>query len=253
MEASLIDGLYHLEAVHWWFCARREILLSVIDRYTENNTLDGKRLKVCELGCGTGLMLRHLETDRHAEVWGMDQSERAVALARRRGLANIRQGALPGQVPFAGSDFDVVLVLDILEHIEDDQTSLARAAELLRPNGVLVCTVPAYNFLWTAFDAVHGHRRRYCRGTLRPLFERAGLRLELFTYFNTLLFPVALLQRLWARAAGRDPTGAILAIPASPLNRLLYLLFRTEKHLILRFPLPFGLSLLGVARPEKRS
>jgi len=243
MDSQLIEQMHAIGEHHWWFQARQQIILALLRRYERRQG----PLTACDLGCGTGQMLKALAAQAFITC-GMDPAPEAVEFARRRGAGDIRQGHLPDQIPFAGRHFDLVLLLDVLEHIVDDAAALARAAELVGRDGLLICTVPAGKFLWSARDARHGHQRRYNRAGLQRLFANRGLRIEKLSYFNTLLFPIAVAHRLLARLGGFDAAATDLAVPPRLVNQLLATLFATEKHLLSHANLPCGLSLLCLAR-----
>lgn len=173
-------------------------------------------------------------------------SPQAIALARGRGAADIAEGALPDGIPFEGCTFDVVAALDVLEHVGPDRAALRALGARLRPGGLLVATVPAFRFLWSGHDTIHHHRRRYRRAELAALVRAAELEPLVLTYFNMLLFPPIAALRLLARLFGR--TGGDDALPGRLLNRALEAVFGLEQHLVGRVPLPFGVSLLVIAR-----
>ncbi len=173
-------------------------------------------------------------------------SPRAIAFARGRGLGDIAEGTLPDGIPFDGRTFDLIAALDVLEHVGSDRAAVQALGARLRPGGLLIATVPAFRFLWSGHDAIHHHRRRYRRVELSALVREAGLEPLVLTYFNMLLFPpiaaLRLLARLFGRAGGDD------ALPGRLLNRVLEAVFGLERHVVGRIPLPFGVSLLVIAR-----
>ena len=137
-------------------------------------------------------------------------------------------------------------MLDVLEHLDDEAAALAAARGALAPAGVLVVTVPAYAWLWSGHDVALGHRRRYTAARLRAAVAATGFRVTRVTYFNTLLFPVLALVRAAKRLRGDAshdlrPAGGALGGRARALLCL-------ERHLVPRMRLPYGSSLLLVAR-----
>jgi SAM-dependent methyltransferase len=159
----------------------------------------------------------------------------------------VRDGTLPDRVPFAPESFDLVAMLDVLEHVDDDVGSLKAVAERLVRGGRLVLTVPAYRFLWSRHDELHHHKRRYRKEGLLAVARAAGLEPEYVSYFNTLLFPLVAAKRLAGRLLG-DSGKADDEMPPAGLNRLLGAVFAIERHLLGRVALPFGVSLVMVAR-----
>jgi trans-aconitate methyltransferase len=182
------------------------------------------------------------------EVEGVESSERALAHCRRRlPEARIHQGHLPDGIP-TGARFDLVTAFDVLEHLEDPVTTLRALREVMAPGGALVCTVPAFQFLWSGHDVVNQHHRRYTRPTLRAHLEAGGFELTHESYFNALLFPAVAAVRLFRKLVPERTPGSDLDMPPAPLNRLLAALLSSERHAAARTTVPFGVSLLAVAK-----
>ena len=244
MEAELFDEMWQVEQSHWWFVARRRIVESLVERYSPDNTDRPMRLR--ELGCGTGGNLAHWNK-RH-EVFGMDNSRRALEYASKRVGARVELGALPDDVPFEPSSFDVVLMTDVLEHIEDDVNSVQVAMSLLQKNGIFVATVPAHQWLYSPRDAHHQHFRRYAKKDFTRLFQFPGVEVEYLGFYNSLLFPPAAIVRMASKLFGRDAQPGDLQVPFGLLNKTLTGIFSLERKLLGRVPLPTGLSLITVVR-----
>ncbi len=254
MEAPLFDELYRIEQQHWWFVARRRIINSLVNRYAHQTTQ--QPLKICELGCGTGGNLASWAEQGH-DVVGMDASEKALDYARQRLGDRVKLGRLPDQVPFREESFDVILMADVLEHVQDDAASVRAALALLRTGGILVSTVPAHQWLYSPRDAQHHHFRRYSKPGLRQILTSPSTTIELLSYYNSVLFPVAAVARLWSRLAPPRPatagsTEGDLRILPTPVNQGLTQVFAAERHLLGRMPLPPGLSLVSVVRKQAR-
>jgi SAM-dependent methyltransferase len=238
-----VDPAYvaaHIEAspTHWWFRGRLAIIASCLRR-----ALPQRAGRVLEVGCGTGDVLAVL--GEFGETIGVEPHPELAAVARRRGL-DVRAGGLPGDLGVPAGWADVVLLLDVIEHLDDDLAALGAARRLLTPGGLLVVTVPAYAWLWSGHDVQLGHRRRYTAQALARLAAAAGFRVERLTHFNTLLFPAVVLRRLWKRVR-RDARHDLDHTPPR-LNAWLERVFALERHLAPRVSLPFGASLLMLAR-----
>ena len=108
---------------------------------------------------------------------------------------------LPG---VADGAYDLVAILDVIEHIDEDVAGLQRAGRKLKPGGRILITVPAFPWMWSAHDVVNHHKRRYTRRTLKALVADAGLKLEMMSWFNSLLFPLAAAARLAGRLIGKE-------------------------------------------------
>jgi SAM-dependent methyltransferase len=157
---------------------------------------------------------------------------------------------LPDQVHLLDGHYDLIVLLDVLEHIEDDRGSLRVLREKLAPGGMMVVTVPASPWMWSAHDVAHHHKRRYTARTLRAVFDAAGLRVRHMSHFNTLLYPLIAAARIVGRLRHRE--GSDEAMPSPLVNGLLRHVFAAERHWVTRGALPFGVSLLAVVDPVER-
>jgi SAM-dependent methyltransferase len=229
-----------LDSEHWWFAARRQILDSVIRRTVR----PPPRGRILEIGCGTGHNLDMLSTFGSVEATELNDSARELA-GRRLGRA-VEAASLPDLSVFANSSFDLIALLDVLEHIADDRQALEAILLLLKPGGKLLVTVPANPWMWSAHDVTHHHYRRYRKRQLRELAQSAGFKVDLLSPFNTLLFPAVAAARLGGKLTGRE--SADDSFPSRPVNKLLRSVFSLERFLVGRVPFPFGVSLVAVFR-----
>ena len=242
MDAALWDAVARVERRHWWFRARRDILASLLSRRLASGA------SVLDVGCGTGYVLERLAES--FDAWGVEPE----AAVRARAGARTRKRIVPGSAgdfsALGDRRFDAVLLLDVVEHIEDDVAALRAAATMLAPGGFLLATVPAFPSLWSSHDERNGHHRRYTRDLFRSRLAAAGLIPVLLTHFNARLFPVAVAHRLlsWHRSRASERE---LALPAERTNELLYRVFAGEARGIER-GYPFGLSLVAIAEPSPR-
>lgn len=239
MDRSLRDALAAVEDRHWWFEGRRRIVAAVLASMDR-----GSDTRLLEAGCGNGANLGMLA--RFGLVSAFEPDAGDLERASRRGAARVCPGSLPDSVPFEGERFDVIAALDVLEHVDDDRAALAALAPKLADGGRLVITVPALPWLWSAHDESNHHRRRYTRLSLRDALREAGFLVERITYFNTILFLPVAIARTLGRRFRLDTAGT--GMPAGPLNRLLTGIFAAERRVVVRRSLPFGVSLLAVAR-----
>jgi SAM-dependent methyltransferase len=146
----------------------------------------------------------------------------------------------------ADERFDLIALLDVLEHVADDRAALKSIRTKLKPGGKLLVTVPGNPWMWSAHDVSHHHHRRYRRGELKSVAKDAGLEVDFLSPFNSLLFPPIAAARLAGRLLGRE--SADDAMPPALVNRLLRAIFGLEAALIGRVPFPFGVSLAAVLR-----
>ncbi len=243
MDPALFDRFAEVERTHWWFLARRRILLELVAQYLRPGE------SVLDIGCGTGFVLE-AATQRY-KACGVDPSPQAVAMCRERGLDRVCQGSANDLSMIPEGCFAGAFLLDVLEHLDNDLEALQRARDVLAPGGVVFVTVPAFKALWSRHDVVNQHRRRYTRQELDGLLHAAGFEVLRSSYFNTRLFPAAALSRLAFRALGWDPL-LQLQVPAPWLNRALCRVFEGERLRLSspnpRAPYLFGLSILAVGR-----
>ena len=240
MDRKTYDRMRELQAAHWWFAARREILAAEIARLPLPGPSD-----ILEAGCGPGGNLGMLSRFGAVQAIEPDEASRSYAAAQS-GLT-VRAGFLPDDLPAFERPFDLVAAFDVIEHVNDDAGAVRALADLTAPGGFVIATVPAGPWMWSAHDAAHHHKRRYRLPVFRALFEDAGLRLRRATHFNTLLFPPIAAVRLLRTVTGREGCDGD-AVPPAPLNRLLTGIFGAERALLRLADLPFGVSMLVIAQ-----
>ena len=240
MDRAVFDRMAELDQQHWWFTARRRILAEVIRRIVRPPTA----ARILELGCGTGHNLDMLGAFGTVEASELDDHARELA-AKRLGRA-IEAAALPDLSRFPADSYDMIALLDVLEHVVDDKGSLAAIFTRLKPGGALLLTVPANPWMWSAHDVAHHHHRRYRKTDLAALARAAGYEIDLLSPFNTMLFPLIAGVRVLNKVRGHD--SADDALPAKSVNSVLDRLFGFEAGLIGRLPFPFGVSLVAVLR-----
>lgn len=230
-----------LEREHWWWSFRRGIVLGELERLFRGAE---DRPRVLDVGCGAGMNLRAL-AGRY-ECQGLESDARLVSAARRNSGVPVLQGGLFDRDAGPEDAFDAVLLLDVIEHIDDDRAALRAAASRARPGGWVVINVPAMRWLWSVHDEVNEHRRRYERGDLSRLILECGLELVSARYWGLLLAPAAWLAR--ARRGDRAAAGYRVAIPPRWVGRLIEAVLKLEWRALSLLDAPFGLSLLAVAR-----
>lgn len=239
MDRAIYDRMAEIDGAHWWFTARRRIIATLIE--ARGGLRKGAR--ILEVGAGTGSNIALLQ--RYGTVDALEPDDAARALASARTGVTIQGGLLPGGVTLDDGAYDLIVLLDVLEHIPDDFGALEELRRKLAPGGRLMVTVPASPWMFGAHDVAHHHHRRYTARTLRQVFERAGFRVSYVSHFNTLLFPLIAGARLLSKVTKRE--GGDDAIPPKPLNRLLDGVFGAERHWLARSSLPFGVSLALIA------
>ena len=239
MERRVYERMAEIDRDHWWFVGRRKILTALIERFRPKTG----PLRILEVGCGTGSNIAMLQQFGTVDAVEPDDRARAFA-AKRTGIA-IKGGYLP-EVPLEDSYYDLIVLLDVLEHIPDDRAALIALRPKLRPGGRLLLAVPAMPGLWSGHDIAHHHQRRYTAETLEAVVRAAGFRKVHRAAFNTLLLPAIVGVRWLNRLLGREG-GDEDRIPPRLVNRMLGLLFGAERHAAVRGLFPAGVSLALVA------
>ena len=242
MDRIVYDRMAAHDSTHWWYRARRDILSDYLGRYGGLP----KDARILEIGCGTGHNLPMLAKFGSVEAIEIDPAARGIASERLgRPVGDAPLPELPGVERGA---YDLVAVLDVVEHIEDDVAALAAMKSLLKPGGKILIAVPAHQWMWSAHDVVNHHHRRYSKKTLAAAIERAGLTPKKLRWFNSLLFPAAVAARVAGKLTGRDDSDD--SPPAKPLNAVFEAVFRLERHLVGRVPMTPGLSIVTLAVPR---
>ena len=242
MERDVYRSMRELQRDHWWFQGRRRIVSALVDSL---GLPAGAR--ILEAGAGSGGNVDMLR--RHGEVSAFEMDEEAASYCTADTGVACALGTLPQANPFEGNArFDLVVALDVLEHIEQDVESLRSLGACLAPDGRLLLTVPAYPWLYSGHDLIHHHRRRYTRRSLERAVGAAGLRVHRVGYFNTAVLPVVVALRLGSRLLRRPPASDA-SLPGARVNSLLARLFGSEAAIVRRRGFPAGLSLFLVAGP----
>ncbi|MFL6731806.1 MAG: class I SAM-dependent methyltransferase [Sphingomicrobium sp.] len=240
MERVIFERMAEQDQHHWWFVARRRILAEVIGRVVR----PPKRARVLEVGCGTGHNLAMLGRFGKLDACELDAIARGMA-SDRLGRP-VLEARLPDLSMFKAGSYDLIALLDVLEHVPDDMGSLKEIRKLLKPGGALLLTVPANKWMWSAHDVAHHHFRRYAKGELQRLLTGAGFEVQLHTYFNSLLFPAVAAARIVGKLRGSETADD--AMPGARVNGILERVFGIEASLIGRIRMPFGVSLIAVVR-----
>jgi SAM-dependent methyltransferase len=244
MDKSVYNTLSNVADQHWWRRGKLAIL---------HNVLSGLNIPenahILEAGCGIGGYLPLLA--QFGTVKAFEPSEFATPhLANFKSIAEIETGSLPDDIPFTEDSFDLIAAFDVLEHVKDDQAALCNMRKRLRPDGLLLLTVPAYQWLWTRnADELQHHFRRYSRKGLNKVCDSANLEVISSSYFNTFLFPLAAMARLIDKMTDRGLSQIGDHLPV--YNEIFKKVFSSEKLLIPSPGFPFGLSILTLAKRKK--
>jgi len=252
MRRDLYSESFLQETYYWWHLAKQELVIYLIKKYADN-----RKIKILDLGCGTGAMLARLKP--FGRVYGLDNSQLAVRLCQKRGLKNVsRHNMEQAPLPFSNKQFDVVLALDVIEHIRYPEKVICEVRRILKQNGFFIITVPAYKFLWSYWDVILGHSTRYNKKSILALLRPNGFHPLFVSYFHTLIFIPSILIRLVKQTIYNKTTKSsreeihsdFIPLPKW-LNALLLVVAGLERQILTKVPLPLGLSLITICQKEK--
>ncbi len=240
MDRDVFERMAEVDGHHWWFVARRRIIAQFLQTHLSRGNAP---LRILEIGCGTGSNLAMLKGFGDVEAIEPDSGARRVALDRFD--ISIGDGMLPYGLDVPDGSYDLVVMLDVLEHIEDDAAALEQVKRKLKPGGRLLLTVPAMPWLWSSHDEAHHHFRRYTARGLVNALTAARYTIHHHSHFNTLLFPMICAARCIGWLTGRK--GGDDAMPGALVNKVLGAIFASERMIVSRRSLRVGVSMLAFA------
>jgi len=234
--------MFRLENFYWWFVVRRQLLEYLLKQAVPKIAMP----TILDVGCGTGANAAVLS--KFGRVICTDFAPEALSFSRRRGVNRLIRSRIEA-MGVADESFDVVTALDMLEHTDDDLVAMAELWRVTKRGGMLIITVPAYGFLWSEHDEALHHRRRYAAHELRNKLTRAGFEVERISYFITFLFfpilAMRILQNIFKKSV--HPKTSHIILPRW-INSLLIGILSLERLLLKLINLPFGVSLVCLAR-----
>jgi SAM-dependent methyltransferase len=242
MESIEYQRMYDVEDHHWWFQGMQAITRCILDRRLPA----APARRILDAGCGTGAAMSNF-LPGYGEVIGFDISPFAVHWCKVRGLANLALASVM-QIPFASASFDLVTSFDVIVVLESDTRTVGEFFRVLRPGGHLVVRVAAYDWLRGQHDLNVLTAHRYTAAEVRRLLRRAGFEVIHLTYANTFLFPLAAGKRLLEKLWPPPPDASDFTFAQGRLNRLFRRILSSEGPLASRSGLPFGLSIIALAR-----
>lgn len=243
MERSYYEQYYHLERNHWWFVIRSRIIKELINKYNNQES----RLRILNVGIATGATTFMLES--FGDVVSSEYDAETCAFVEKEIGLEVIQASVT-DLPFESNSFDMVCAFDVIEHVEDDTRAILELERVLKPEGLMVITVPANMSLWSEHDLINHHFRRYEKKGLSMLLSGTKMKNLYLSYYNTLLFPAIKIAR-WLntfKTKEEKPKSDFDIHTPTWLNNILGFIFSLEIPLLKKIKFPFGVSLILLAR-----
>jgi len=244
MQKASFQTTYDNEKTYWWYQARADIVEHIFARIAGTVPRE-----ILNIGCGTGFISRRFE--KFGQVLSLDYSADALQFCAANRLDALAQ-ASGVSLPLKTESFDACLALDVIEHIREDTLAVQEISRVLKPGGLLLATVPAFQWMWSKMDEL-GHFRRYTKSRFGELLKNAGLKPLIFSYYSFFLFPLAVPHRFYERLfkTKMEAGDFIPPLPAS-INKMFYHIFRWERVWLGYLSFPFGLSILALAEKTRK-
>ena len=243
MDKSYELKYHKLEEDYWWFVGHRDIIYKLINNYDKN-------AKILEIGCASGSLLKLLEIKGFKNIYGIDISEEAIKLCKKKGIRNCYvMDAV--NMKFKDEEFDLIIAADVLEHIKDHSIALNEWKRVLKKNGKMIVFVPAFKFLWSDHDDINHHYRRYSKGELVKALNDSNFNIIRSSYWNFFLFfPVGLfriLKRSFKIRNKNEKKDQLYELNPF-INKIFIGLLKFENSLIMMLNFPIGVSVFVIAK-----
>jgi SAM-dependent methyltransferase len=237
MDKSYEQKYHLLEEYNWWFVARRQTVLSFIEKYPKDT-------RILDIGCSGGILLKVLKAKGYTDITGIDFSPEAIEQCKKNGLNNVF--VMDAHYPeFKDEAFDLIISSDCLEHLKDDELALKSWNRILKRGGQVVIFVPAFMSMWSEHDIINHHFRRYTKRELVSKSVNAGFNVEKSSYWNcALFFPAYVYRRLQQMSRNKKAPKDDLGDFSPFLNNLLTFWMRVENVFFKSLGLPVGLSVM---------
>lgn len=247
MDPREYELMYRVEDRHWWYRGMASITRAVITQWVK----PAVQIKILDAGCGTGAAMTTYLAE-FGEVTGVDLYSQALEFSRKRNASRLARASVLN-LPFASASYDLVTSFDVLYErgVSDEVAALREFSRVLRGDGKVLLRLPAYDWLRGRHDVRVYTRRRYTAGLVRRMLSESGFVVEHLSYANMFLFPLAVLKRLGERfnSSGKDDSD--LSMDAGLLNSIFESILTSEAGLVSRVSLPYGLSVIAIARKSK--
>lgn len=241
MQQKEQEHYSELGGEYWWLGGKYNIICDLLLRHLSRKK--GDNFRILDAGCGPGNMYERLA--RFGEVHGTDFSEAGIFLARGKGYSSLTASPLH-RLPYRDNFFDVVVALDVFEHMPDDRPGMKEVRRVLKNGGFLVVSVPAYKFLWGGHDEKYGHFRRYTRGDLKRKLKAEQFGIVKLSYIEPLFLVPLFLMRKYKKIFHKKEDDFVTLPPW--VNTALRNIITLEKYILRVGIFPFGVSIVGVAQ-----
>lgn len=243
MNRNFYKNYFEVEKNHWLMKVRRLIILDNIKKLFGKK---GNNERILDFGCGSGFFVKELQKAGHFSCWGVDISEDAIKFGELRGTKNL--SVLDShKLNFKDNSFDIVLSMDVLEHLEDESWAIKEIERILKPKGKFIVMVPAYQFLWGVQDEVAHHYRRYTLGGIKKrILDNGDFKILKSSYFNTFLFLPIAIVRIFSKVFNLKKRQSDFDINSPFLDKVFFSIFNFERKLLKSISFPFGVSVLLV-------
>lgn len=247
MDPREYELMYRVEDRHWWYRGMASITKAVIDRWVKPEGT----IQILDAGCGTGAAMTTYLAD-FGEVTGVDLYPQALEFSRKRNASRLSRASVL-DLPFASASFDLVTSFDVLYErgVSDELAALREFSRVLRSSGKVLLRLPAYDWLRGRHDIRVHTRQRYTTKLVRRLLSECGFVVEHLSYANMFLFPLAVLKRLGERFFRTAEEDSDLSMHTGLLNGVFESILASEAGLVSRMGLPYGLSVIAVARKSR--
>jgi SAM-dependent methyltransferase len=244
VQTSEYARMAEYEQSYWWHLGRLEIIQTYLKRVSRNKS----EPTILNVGCGTGGTIDMLE--KFGFVDNIDASDDAIAFVKTRGYKNITK-VNDIDLPYEDKTYDVVGAFDVLEHIEDHKRALSEWKRVLKDDGAIVITVPAYQWLWSEHDVSLHHQRRYTVKSLMTVAAEAGLEPEKKSYAISFSLPLVVGYRIASKALNRKANSKTSYVPVPrAINKFFTVLLKVEAKLHDKISLPAGTSVITILRKK---
>ena len=229
---------------HWWFEGKKNIIFSILKKNTNRNNL-----KILDFGCGVGINTKMLSN--FGNVTCFDQSTEAIKYLKKK-FNNSEKISIVDSLDNCNGLFDLIIASEVLEHIEDDEKEIKKLHKLLKPDGLFLATVPAYQFLFSIKDTKLQHKRRYNLSNFKSLVSPPFYTIKL-SYYNFFLFLPITLGIIFYKLSKIDFIDRVEKKPNKLLNYLFYKIFVFESFFLNKINYPFGISIIFLGKKNEKN